>query len=667
MNIYIILLILTIAITLGNSIIAFRRRNIPGAKSLILLNAAVAVYAFGYIFEITVNSLETKLIWYGIEYFGIAALPFLWLFFALQYSDNDRLIINKKIYYLAIIPVITILLVWTNRFHGLMIQNVGISTGIVQEISKTGGIWYWVNIVYTYGMTITGSLLLINTVIKLPMAHIKQGLVLAIGALIPIIGSLIYITNSLSIGELDLTPFSCAISGMFFLWSLSRLKMLQIVPIARDKVFDSIEDAIIVVNPGGIIIDFNRKTREIFEVGSDDLVGQNLEIFLITKNIKFKVTDTGIKTESPAIKNSRKKSYYSITSLPVEKKQGKLAGYLVVLSDITQSKKAEINLSQSKKKIEGLNRLAFDLSMVEADEDVCKKSSQAAREIMGFIYCSFFVEKEGSLVNGYNSSPAIANLVSDNNFFNDFVAGTYKSKKTEVIKTGDFHENIRKQAVEMLNISAVLCMPVSDLGAVFLFGDTEEVFSSENIRLTELLVGHSAESLKRLWLQKSLRQQAELDSLTGVYNRRYFNNLIEREVERSRRFRYPLTLAMIDVDRFKEINDRYGHQVGDLVLKGIADVIGSQIRKVDTLVRYGGDEFLIVLPESSGKGIDAFIKRLRKAVSEWNSQTRLADFEITVSIGISSYDPAFNEPVDKIIHYADMDMYRDKKDRKNSL
>jgi len=123
---------------------------------------------------------------------------------------------------------------------------------------------------------------------------------------------------------------------------------------------------------------------------------------------------------------------------------------------------------------------------------------------------------------------------------------------------------------------------------------------------------------------------------------------------------------MIDIDRFKEINDRYGHQVGDMVLKGIADVIGSQIRKVDTLVRYGGDEFLIVLPESSDKGIDAFIKRLRKTVSEWNSQTRLADFEITVSIGISSYDQALNEPVDKIIHYADMDMYRDKKNRKNS-
>jgi len=666
MNIYIILLILTIAITLGNSIIAFRRRNIPGAKSLILLNAAVAVYAFGYIFEITVKSLETKLIWYGIEYFGIATLPFLWLFFALQYSDNDRLIINKKIYYLAIIPVITIVLVWTNRFHGLMIQNIGISTGIVQEIAKTGGIWYWVNIVYTYGMTITGSLILINTVIKLKMAHLKQGLVLAIGALIPIIGSLVYITNSLSIGELDLTPFACAVSGGLFLWSLFRLKTLQIVPIARDKVFDSIEDAVIVVNLTGTIVDFNKKTRAIFDVDPNELVGQNLEIFLITRNIKFKVTDTGVKTESPEINNSGKKSYYSITSLPVEKKQGKLAGYLVVFSDITQSKKAEIHLSQSKKKIEGLNRLAFDLSMVEVDEDVCKKSSQAAREIMGFTYCSFFVEKNGVLENGFNSSPAVANLVSDNNFFNDFVAGTYKSKKTEVIKTGDFPENIRKQASEMLQICAVLCMPVSDIGAVFLFGDTEEVFSSENTRLTELMVGHSAESLKRLWLQKSLRQQAELDSLTGVYNRRYFNPLIEREVERSRRFGYPLTLAMIDIDRFKEINDRYGHQVGDMVLKGIADVIASQVRKVDTLVRYGGDEFLIVLPESSDKGIDAFIKRLREAVSEWYKETRLADFEIGISIGISKYDPALNEPVDKIIHYADMDMYRDKKNRKNS-
>ena len=85
---------------------------------------------------------------------------------------------------------------------------------------------------------------------------------------------------------------------------------------------------------------------------------------------------------------------------------------------------------------------------------------------------------------------------------------------------------------------------------------------------------------------------------------------------------------------------------------------------MDTLIRYGGDEFLLVLPEAKGKGIEAFISRLREAVSLWSRESRLVDFEIEISIGISCYDPELSEPVDKIIHYADVDMYSNKKQKK---
>ncbi len=133
--------------------------------------------------------------------------------------------------------------------------------------------------------------------------------------------------------------------------------------------------------------------------------------------------------------------------------------------------------------------------------------------------------------------------------------------------------------------------------------------------MSKLLLGHIAGALKRISLQKSLREQAEKDSLTGVYNRRYFNNFIDREIERSKRYKYFITFIMIDIDRFKEINDRFGHQMGDEVLKGIGHILEAQIRKIDTLVRYGGDEFLIVLPEADDKNINGFISRLKKTVN----------------------------------------------------
>ena len=126
-------------------------------------------------------------------------------------------------------------------------------------------------------------------------------------------------------------------------------KTLQIVPIARDKVFDSIEDAVIVVNTNGTVIDFNRKTREIFGISENELISQNLEIFLMTKNIRFNLKDTGLKTESPEICNNGVKSYYAITSLPVEKKHGKLTGYLVVLI-ITQAEACRKHFQSPRKK-----------------------------------------------------------------------------------------------------------------------------------------------------------------------------------------------------------------------------------------------------------------------------------------------------------------------------
>ena len=666
MNIYIVLLISTIVIALSNAVVTFRKRDITGAKTLFLLMLAIAVYAFGYIFEIVSKDLDTKLIWYGIEYISIAALPFLWLFFALQYSDNDRLIINKKIYILAIIPVITIIMVWTNPYHGLMLKEFGISTGLVQDISKTGGIWYWVNIAYSYILTITGSFILISTVVNLPRPYLKQGIALAIGALIPLAGSFIYVADLFSFNKIDLTPFAFAISGIIFSWSLFTLKTLQIVPIARDKIFDSIGDAVIVVNTGGIIMDANKKTQDIFNISSQELVGQNIEIFLMTKNIEFRITDADTKEESIGrIFESGKIFYYSLSSITVEKRKGKLAGYLIVIHDITQSKKAEKNLSDSKQKIEGLNRAAFELSMCELEDEIFRKSCQTAKEIMGFSFCSFFIEKAGKVTSKFNSSAAIEQLISDENFYNDFVLKTLNKKIAEVKEVSVFPEKLKVNAIEILQIFAVLCIPVSDIGTALLFGDKKDLFNNENIRLTQLLIGHSSEALKRIWLQKSLREQAELDSLTGVYNRRYFNQLIEREVERSKRYNYPITLVMIDIDRFKEINDRYGHQTGDKVLMGMAGVIGSQIRKVDTLVRYGGDEFLLALPEVSDKSISAFVHRMRDAVVKWNRENSLVDFEIELSVGISCYDPAFSEPVEKIIHYADMDMYEDKKNKKH--
>jgi len=122
---------------------------------------------------------------------------------------------------------------------------------------------------------------------------------------------------------------------------------------------------------------------------------------------------------------------------------------------------------------------------------------------------------------------------------------------------------------------------------------------------------------------------------------------------------------MIDINRFKEINDRYGHQTGDRILKGVYEVMAGQVRKIDTIIRYGGDEFLIIVPGISRENIISLIKRINDSVRDWSDKNKLIDFEISLSIGTGFYESGSDESVEKILYYADMDMYKNKEKFKN--
>lgn len=167
---------------------------------------------------------------------------------------------------------------------------------------------------------------------------------------------------------------------------------------------------------------------------------------------------------------------------------------------------------------------------------------------------------------------------------------------------------------------------------------------------------------------KTLRSLAEKDELTGISNRRNILDLLRREVDRARRYGKPLALALVDVDHFKSWNDLHGHAVGDMVLQSVAQIITSASREIDSYGRYGGEEFLIVLPETSAEHAIVYAERLRTMIESHGAElaTLYPASSLSVSIGVTQLLPRGDDAY-QMIQRSDSALYAAKKHGRNRV
>jgi len=165
--------------------------------------------------------------------------------------------------------------------------------------------------------------------------------------------------------------------------------------------------------------------------------------------------------------------------------------------------------------------------------------------------------------------------------------------------------------------------------------------------------------------RERLEELASTDALTGCHNRRALVDVLERELDRARRYSLVLGALMVDLDHFKWINDSMGHMVGDTVLRQLGDLLRREVRSVDTVARYGGEEFVIVLPETAAHGAMIFAERMRQRIQQFPFGDGSQPLRVTVSIGVASFpDPKAISP-ETFLALADTALYRAKADGRN--
>lgn len=215
-------------------------------------------------------------------------------------------------------------------------------------------------------------------------------------------------------------------------------------------------------------------------------------------------------------------------------------------------------------------------------------------------------------------------------------------------------------------LPAILCEKVQAgkvLAMIAAGRDTS--FSAEESELFRIFVLQGEAALKNLVLFEEVKNLAIRDGLTGLYNYRHFWELMVHEVEQSRRYHQPLSLLFLDLDNFKAINDTLGHQQGDVVLQALAVCLEGAVRQADVVCRYGGEEFVVLCPQTNSEQARVLAERLRQRISEVQAPSPDKNLHLTVSIGVAGLAPGMDGAA--LLGAADAALYRAKQNGKNRV
>ncbi len=261
------------------------------------------------------------------------------------------------------------------------------------------------------------------------------------------------------------------------------------------------------------------------------------------------------------------------------------------------------------------------------DKDLRAKYSNPALHVMFNSFSQDYIREV---------QPSYEELLTDAQRNSAVDLDDYINRRLEWVKSGD----PKPMDLRMANGTILRCQlaTLPEGGRMLIYSDVTDIV-------------HAAEELERL---------ATIDGMTGIFNRRHFLNLADREWVRSRRYGYPISLMMIDIDRFKNINDSYGHQVGDEVIIHLAKLATANKREADLLARVGGEEFALMLPETDLPGASNAAERLRCEVSQTRPPHTPEGLATTISVGIAASTDEMDD-VSTLMRAADDALYQAKR------
>ena len=452
---------------------------------------------------------------------------------------------------------------------------------------------------------------------------------------------------------------------------------------------------IVVVDPDLRISLCNRAFAKLFASNKQELQGKGLDSLALSHSETEQLNDVArqvfagravhriIQHEAP----DARISHLELHAVPLEQ-DGRVRQAYAIYKDITEQVKAESaareHAESLKRGIEELQLRTEQMSLMNQMADFlqcCADSQEAYSVFKRFAPMLFNDALSGMLFAVHSDQKFVDVIVSWG--ASHLSEPVFDLESCWALRRGAPHWSHSAEPITCAHMpghtsSWFLCLPMVAQGettgvlhlqyeAVWFQSADPEAARASRQRLASNVAGQLAASLASLSLRERLRDQSLKDPLTGLFNRRAVQDTLERELHRARRRMHELSLLLIDLDHFKNFNDSFGHDAGDLVLKTMSKLFLSHFRAEDLVCRFGGEEFAVLLPEASledaGKRAEKLCSEAGKLVIHYNGQALKT---VTLSIGIAGY-PEHGNSASELVRAADDALYRSKADGRNRV
>ncbi len=347
------------AIALVNALWAWKSRDLPGMRSLSSLLLAIAVWSVCESIQYKAIGTATKVFWAQIQYLGIATTPVLFLSFSARYTQQDRRLTRLNLGLLWIVPIVTIGMVATNELHHYHWRTFTFNPE-TNILTYHYGPWFWAFAVTSYTYLIGGTYLLFQFVFQLQKQYRARISLIILAAIIPWVANICHVMGLTPIEGLDPTPISMLVSSVLLTLSIAYFRLIDITPIARHKLVETLNDALIVVDLSGMVVDVNPIALSIVNRTRKDAVRQPAASFFSDwPQLCDPFNYPPIETIEFTIVKEKEGKWFDVRISPLNNDRGDLIGHLCTLRDITDKRKAESERLQLASVIEQAKEAIF--------------------------------------------------------------------------------------------------------------------------------------------------------------------------------------------------------------------------------------------------------------------------------------------------------------------